>query len=167
MLIQRGHFIVKNIDDIDKISEERDGIKRIIDLDYMGKTEFEGNAVIISRMFMEYYKNDYQFYETHIKSKDNKSMYLYLNSKVVANQPNIYVNQLAKIIYDREYSIYEYIKNPQNSHNDFWWDISNDYFVFFGQEKIALIKYFIDKCYHRDGGLNEIQKKLIKVGYHF
>ena len=165
MLIQRGHFLIKNISELETIPKELDGIRRIIDLDYMGKFEFEGNAVIISRMFIEYYNTDYQFYETNIKSSNNKIMYLYLNSKIIENRPITYINKLAQILYDREYSIYEYVKNPEKSYNDFWWDINNDYLIFFGEEKIELIKYFIDNCYYRDGGKEEIQKKLVKVGY--
>ena len=32
-------------------------------------------------------------------------------------------------------------------------------------KKIDLINYFIESCYKRDGEKNEIEKKLIKVGY--
>jgi len=169
MKLQRGKFTINNINELNDIIEERDGIKKVIDLEYMGKFEYEGNAIPISRMFIEYYKNDYHFYPTDIYSKNGEQMYIYINSTKInerlKDNPN-FISNLAKFNIDRNLSLWEYIKyDRENCLCNFWWDIKSDYLIFFGEEKIDIINYFIESCYERDGRKEEIQRKLTKIGY--
>jgi len=166
MKLQKGKFIIKEISELDHLEEEKDGIKRIIDLDYMGKFEFEGNSVPISRMFIEYYKDDYMFIPLDIYNKNNEQMYFYFNKTILENKPKSYLYNIAKRILERDFSLWEYINKEINKDSiDFWWDLTGDYFIFFGKEKIELINYFIESCYKRDGEKIEIEKKLTKAGY--
>ena len=52
MLLQKGRFIIKDISQINLVEPSSDGIRIIIDLNYMGQFEYECNAVPISRMFI-------------------------------------------------------------------------------------------------------------------
>ena len=82
MKLQKGKFLINNIDELVNIPEDKNGIKRIIDLEYMGQFEYEGNTIPISRMFIEYYKEDYYFYPTQIFNKDSNQMYIYANGNI-------------------------------------------------------------------------------------
>lgn len=166
MLLQQGRFIIKDISQINLVEPSSDGIRRIIDLNYMGQFEYEGNSVPISRMFIEYYKDEYQFYPIDIYNNNNEQMYFYFNSILLKDKPQNYLYNLAKKILARNYSLWNYINNSgDNITTDFWWELNGDYFIFFGDKKIELIEYFIESCYKRDGEKGEIKKKLIKAGY--
>lgn len=165
MLLQRGKFIIKEISELDNITEEKDGIKKIIDLNYMGQFEFEGNSVPISRMFIEYYKDDYMYFPIEIYNKDNDKMYFYFNKTLLENKPKSYLYNVAKRILERDFSLWEHINKNSDDSTDFWWDLNGDYFIFFGDKKIELINYFIESCYMRDGQKVGIEKKLMRVGY--
>lgn len=169
MKLQRGRFLIKNIMDLNNAIETKDGIKRVIDLDYMGKFEYEGNAIPISRMFIEYYKENYLFYSTNIFNKTDEEMFIYANSNLVNDRlkqnPN-FILDLAKYNINKNYSLNKYINdNKEECFCDFWRDIESDYFIFFGEEKKEIIEYFINKCHNRDGGKEEIKRKLLTVGY--
>ena len=165
MMLQKGKFIIKKITELDSVKEEKDGIKRIIDLDFMGKFEFEGNSVPISRMFIEYYKDEYEYYPIDIYNKNNEQMYFYFNKTLLENKPKSYLYNIAKKILERDFSFWEHINKDSNNSTDFWWDLNGDYFIFFGKEKIDLINYFIESCYRRDGEKEKIKQKLMNVGY--
>lgn len=166
MMLQKGKFIIKEISELESLEEEKDGIKKIIDLNYMGQFEFEGNSVPISRMFIEYYKDEYEFIPVDIYNKNNERMYFYFNKTLLENKKESYLYEVAKRILERDFSLWEHInKEKDKNSTDFWWDLTSDYFIFFGDKKIELIKYFIDSCYKRDGQKEGIEKKLIKVGY--
>ncbi len=169
MRLQIGKFLVKNIDELDSIPANQDGLKKIIDLMYMGQIEYEGNAISISRMFMEYYKEDYFFYPTQIFNKDGKQMYIFANSILVneklKNNPN-FISNFANNNIKYNFSLWEYInKYSKDCTYDFWWNIETDYLIIFGEEKKELINYFINECLNRDGGKEEIKRKLLTVGY--
>ncbi|MBQ3020939.1 MAG: hypothetical protein IJD92_01785 [Bacilli bacterium] len=108
MKLQKGKFLITNIGELANIPIDNDGIKRIIDLEYMGQFEYEGNAIPISRMFIEYYKEDYYFYPTQIFNKDNNQMYIYANSNLVNDKlkenPHFIYN-LSKFNIDRNFSL--------------------------------------------------------------
>ena len=165
MILQRGKFIIKQISEFDSVKEEKDGIKKIIDLNYMGQFEFEGNSVPISRMFIEYYKDEYKYYPIDIYNKNNEQMYFYFNKTLLVNKPKNYLYSIAKKILERDFSLWEHINKASNNSTNFWWDLNGDYFIFFGKEKIDLINYFIESCYKRDGEKVGIEKKLTKAGY--
>ena len=62
MKLQRGNFTINDISELDKLDTNKDGIRRVIDLSYMGQFEYEGNTVVVSRMYIEMNKSDYVFY---------------------------------------------------------------------------------------------------------
>ena len=169
MKLQKGKFLVNNINELSNVPTDNDGIKRIIDLAYMGQFEYEGNTIPISRMFIEYYKDDYIFYPTQIFNKDGNQMYIYANSTLINEKLNENPNFLSHLVnfnIDRNLSLWEYInKNTEKCQYDFWWNINGDYFIIFGEDKIELINLFIDECYKRDGGNESIKRKLLKIGY--
>lgn len=92
-------------------------------------------------------------------------MFLYFNSEHLNSQPDDYIKNLAKLLYENVYSIYEYTKKTKESGVNFWWDIDGDYFVFFGEEKKEVINYFLEMCMQRDGTKEEIKTKLKTIGY--
>lgn len=164
MLLQRGRITIDSIECLEQVPKYDDGTAKFIELDYMGKLEYEGNAIPISRMFIEYNKEDYLFYSTGVFNSNNEEMIIYINSSVIKDEDKI--RKLIKYLVDRNYSIYEQIKYPNKALNNFWWDINGDYFIFFGEPKMELITYFIEKSFERDGGKLEIAKKLSLVGYN-
>lgn len=165
MKLQRGNFIPKNTEELLKQEPEEDGIKRVIDLAYMGQIEYEGNAIPISRMYIEYFLDKYIFYPTEIFNANNERMYIYVNGEMVEKN-DIDLNKLAKNRINDNYTLYEYLHYPNKEYvNDFWWNIHGDYFIFFGEEKKELINYFINTGYERDGQKEGIKRKLEKVGY--
>lgn len=164
MLLQKGKFIIKDISELINVEEENDGIKRIVDLNYMGQFEYEGNLVPISRMFIEYYKDEYEFIPIDIYNINQEKMYFYFNKTLLESKKESYLYELAKTILERDFSLWDHI-NKNSNEIDFWWNLNEDYFIFFGDKKIELINYFIESCYKRDGQKEGIEKKLIKAGY--
>ena len=141
MLLQRGNFTINNISEIDTLETEKDGLKRIIDLDYMGKSEYEGNAIPLSRMIIEYNNDKYQFYNIDIFNNNGEQMIIYANSEQIIDILDW--KEFALKLIERNYSMYEHVHNPKNEYgNNFWWNISGDYFIFFGEEKIESIKIY-------------------------
>lgn len=169
MKLQKGKFLINSIDELVNIPVDEDDIKRIIDLEYMGQFEYEGNAIPVSRMFIEYYKEYYYFYRTQIFDKDGKQMYIYANGNLVNDklkENQNFISILAKFNIERNYSLWEYVnENPEECLYDFWWNIDGDYLIFFGEDKKELINLFINKCHQRDSGKEEIKRKLLTIGY--
>lgn len=161
MKLQRGKFLVNNVNEIKD--------NNIIYLDYMGYFEYEGNAIPISRMFIEFYKEEYDFYSTNIYNRNNEEMYIYANSEIVKEKLNNntnYIVSLANYNIDRNYTLWQYInKDIKELDVNFWWNIEGDYFIFFGEDKKDVIKYFVENSFIRDGGKEEIKKKLLSIGY--
>lgn len=169
MKLQRGKFLVNSVNELDSIQIGADGLKRIIDLAYMGQFEYEGNVISVSRMFIEYYKDDYCFYPTQIFNRLGEQLYVYANSTLVNEQlgkNQNYISYLAQLNIERNFSLWDYVnKNPKECLYDFWWNVESDYFILFGEEKKDLVNYFIDTCLERDGGKEEVKMKLLKIGY--
>lgn len=166
MLLQRGNFNIQDISDIETVELNNRGIRNVIDLAYMGKIEFEGNAVPISRMIIEYYKENYEFYPINIYNQKNEQMYFYANSSIIKDKPEGFLGTLANDIINVNFTLYEYINYTDKERlNDFWWSLEGDYFIFFGENKKEIINYFIDICYEKDGGKEEIKNKLLKLDY--
>lgn len=163
--LQRGKFAVKTEEELKKATPEHDNLKRVIDLDYMGRTEYEGNTIPILRMLIEYEKEQYKYYPTSTVDANGSPMILFLNPNHLLKELDIALEELSNYYIEHNYSLWEYIKySNKRKVNDFWWDIDNNIIIFFGEEKIPLIQYFIDSCYQRDGSKEEIGKKLIKCG---
>lgn len=169
MKLQKGKFLVKSIEELESGIIDNNGKNKIIYLEYMGQFEYEGNAIPISRMFIEFYKEDYSFYPTGIFNKNVQQMYIFANSNLVNEKikqnPN-FITDLSNFNINRNYSLWEYInKKSEECLYDFWWNIEGDYFILFGEENKKIISLFIDEGYKRDGGKEEIKTKLLKIGY--
>lgn len=169
MKLQKGKILINNIDELDKTSVDKDDINEVIDLAYMGQFEYEGNTIPVSRMFIEYNKDNYCFYPTQIFDKDGKQMYVYINSDLVNKElvtnPN-FISDLANFDINKNISLWNYIYNDlENCPYNFWWNVEGNYFIIFGEEKKNIINLFIDECYQRDGGQEEIKRKLLTIGY--
>lgn len=164
-MLQRGHFTIPTILELPKLTPDENGLSKVIELDYMGHYEFEGNSVPLSRLFIEFYKEFYEFYPINIFNASNSQMFIYANAiQIDSNDPE-FLQKIAERQIDRNYSLYEHIKHPKNAVADFWWDINGDYFIFFGEEKKEIIEYFINSCYTRDGGKEKIKAKIHQAGY--
>ena len=165
MLIQRGKFTINNMSEIDTLVSDKDGIKKVIDLFYMGKFEFEGNAIPLSRMIFEYYRDDYEFFPMNIYNKNQEQLFLFFNKEILKTKGEEFLQRLYEYLYDRDYSFYEYMNHPDRCDTNLWWSIDSDFMLFFGEEKKDIIQYFIDACYQRDGKEEGIKEKFEKVGY--
>lgn len=166
MKLQRGRIIINNIDEINNSSSD---IKDVIDLAYMGQFEFEGNVIPVSRMFIEYNVEDYKFYPMSIFNQNNQQMYIYCDSKLVdskSQKNNNFLYDTVKNDIDKNVSLWEYINLKSNDNScNFWWNVNHDYFILFGEEHKIIIEEFIKSCYERDGGKEEIKRKLLSNGY--
>ncbi len=163
MKLQRGKFTIDNIKDLDKAElDPKDGIRKVIDLDYMGQFEYEGNTIPILRMWMQYYGDNYVYQPLNVFSKNGKQMYVFYDSNSITEE------EIEKIIQRKieiNYSLYSYINYPDEEfYSDFWWDINSAYMIFFGEEKKDLIEYFLNTTLERDGGKEGIKRKLISSG---
>lgn len=166
MKLQRGNFTIKDISELDRLEANNQGLKKVIDLSYMGSFEYEGNTVPVSRMYIEMQKDDYCFYPINKFDANGKQMFYYFNSKLLEGKDETFLEHVATRDVDRNYSLWEYMNYPDREYVcNFWWNLDSDYFVFFGEEKKDLINYFIDSCYERDGKVEGIQKSLRKAGY--
>ena len=169
MKLQKGKILIKSINDIKNIQKDNTDMRSLIDLEYMGQFEYEGNAIPISRMFIEYYKENYFFYPVQIYNKEGLQMYIYANESMVnekLKENKNFIFNLAEFNIDRNYSLWEYINNnSKECLYDFWWNIEGDYFILFGEENKKIITFFINECFNRDGGKEEIKRKLLKIGY--
>ena len=163
MLLQTGRFIVKNIQELERVVPNQNGIKRIFDLDYMGRYEYEGNTIPASRMLIEYNRDKYMYLPVDFYNKNGEQMYIYMFTDGIQVTDKDLL-QLAHKNIEENYTLYEHINEPNKRYgNDFWWSIEYNYIIFFGIEKIKLIEHYIDSCYKRDGGKEEIGKKLGKL----
>lgn len=104
MLLQRGSFTVKSILDIPSIEPDEQGLKKVIELGYMGQSEFEGNAIPLSRMFIEYYKDFYEFYPQEVFDKNGLQMFIYANSTMIESDNLDKLKRLAQEMINRNYT---------------------------------------------------------------
>lgn len=169
MKLQKGKFLVKDVSELENGILDDNDKNKIIDLEYMGQFEYEVNAIPISRMFIEYNKEEYCFYSTGIFNIEGHQMYVFANSNLVNEKikqnPNFIID-LSRFNINRNYSLWQYInKDPKECLYDFWWNIEGDYFILFGEQNKEIISLFINEGYKRDGGKEEIKTKLLKIGY--
>ncbi len=133
-LLQRGAF---------KQLTELDGIFSLIDGHYMGSAEFEWGAIPNSVARMVVNIDFYDFYEVpEIRNSNDEPMIIYgpiiFKEHIIKQAKLLAENKL----YTKESTgLPAYLKNEGNYHNaDFWWDIENDFYIFFEQPKKELIK---------------------------
>ena len=169
MVIQTGRFRINSMAEIDT-AETVDGLKKVLFLDYMGRLEFEGNAIPISRMVIEYCRDDYIFLPMNVYNKNEEQLYVFINKQWLKIKTK---KELFKILYStiynspKFYTLREFIDDTNNCSTNFWWNLDADYMLFFGEEKKEIINYFIDSCFNRDGQKEGIKEKLLTVGYKF
>lgn len=139
-LVQSGHF-KKNIENLDK--KNINGIDDILFLDYMGSFEFESGRLPKSLKRMTINKDFYKvFVFNQYKDENGNALKVYAPYVFFKNIQNI-VNRL---VVDgsglQEYcSLHKHIQKEEKKEDvkvsaykdnrDFWWDIENDFFIFF------------------------------------
>ena len=139
-LVQSGHF-KKDIDELNK--KDINGLGDIVSLDYMGSAEFEWGALPRSLRRMTINKDFYKvFVFNQYKDENGNSLKVYAPQVFYKNVQNI-VNRLAEHGYGlQEYcSLSDHIQKDKKEDDDtrfryidksdFWWDIENDFFMFF------------------------------------
>lgn len=138
--VQSGHFR-KGVDSLDK--KEINGFDDIIRLDYMGSAEFEYGSLPRSLRRMTINKDFYKVFAfNHYKDENGYPLKVYGPQVFFKNIQNI-VDRLVVNGYGlQEYcSLHRHIQinNPSEENSfftykddrDFWWDIENDFFMFF------------------------------------
>ena len=139
-LVQSGHF-KKDIDELNK--KDINGLGDIVSLDYMGSAEFEWGALPRSLRRMTINKDFYKvFVFNQYKDEKGNPLKVYAPQVFYKNVQNI-VNRLAEHGYGlQEYcSLSDHIQKDKKEDDDtrfryidksdFWWDIENDFFMFF------------------------------------
>lgn len=158
-LIQTGTFTYPN---------EIDGIDSIIDLTLMGAAEFEietvyengryvsKNPLNLSLKRILKNRENYNFAKiTRRKNTKGEQMYVYCKT----NETEETIRQIRELIkkdYTCKRSIYltQYFKRtPEELDNpfvkNFWWDIHNDFFIFFGEEKMKMLNSAMNNLYEK------------------
>lgn len=163
-LIQRGDFMY--------YEKSKTPFGRYIRTDYMGSSEFEWGALPQSLKRMTFHKEQYNFViNDNIKDEKGRPMILYA-PKCFENECIEYSNGLA----EDKYNLQErsHLKDYLNQKDyekrwgfeyqydtNFWWDITNDFFMFFeNQDKVEKAmnglkeerfdKKFYEKEYNKD-----------------
>ena len=139
-LVQSGHF-KHNVNSLDK--KQINGIDDIIYLDYMGSAEFEWGALPKSLRRMTINRDFYKvFVFNQYKDENGNSLKVYAPHVFYKNVQSI-VDRLAVNGYGlQEYcSLHRHIQKEEKTEEDtyfgykddrdFWWDIENDFFMFF------------------------------------
>lgn len=139
-LVQSGHF-KKDIDVLNK--KDINGLDDIVSLDYMGSAEFEWGALPRSLRRMTINKDFYKvFVFNQYRDENGNPLKVYAPQVFYKNVQNI-VNRLAEHGYGlQEYcSLSDHIQKDKKEDDDtrfryidksdFWWDIENDFFMFF------------------------------------
>ena len=139
-LVQSGHFR-NDVDSLNK--KEINGIDDIIRFDYMGSGEFEYGSLPSSLKRMTINKDFYKvFVFNQYKDENGNSLKVYAPQVFFKNIQNI-VNKLVVNGFGlQEYcSLNEHVQKNNKSEKetlfyykddrDFWWDIENDFFMFF------------------------------------
>ena len=138
--VQSGHF-KRDIDSLDK--KQINGIDDIVSLDYMGSAEFEWGTLPRSLRRMTINKDFYKvFVFNQYKDENGNSLKVYAPHVFFKNVQSI-VDRLAVNGYGlQEYcSLHRHIQSEDKDdkdryfgykdHSNFWWDIENDFFIFF------------------------------------
>lgn len=160
-LIQRGLFRKE-------IPEEITGVDSIINWAYMGSAEFEFGELpkSLKRIIIAGY-GQYEFVEIkNIKDKEGNTARVYCKSSEIEDA-KFAVKHLSKNDYGYKEcaNMASYIKNGYDGKYmtaDFWWDIKNDFFVLFGDEKQALLEKAITALETKwDAAPKPVEKKSI------
>lgn len=133
-LVQSGTF-KENIQNIN-------GKDSIIDLNYMGSFEFESELPESNqRMLININFYDIFTFPQYVNAS-GESLMVYA--------PKMFIEHISKIVEElaignshhlkERCTLHEYLKDGKNyDYANFWWDIENNFFIFFGEQKRDLI----------------------------
>jgi len=142
-LIQTGKFRNIQKDDIT-------GLDSLISWNYMGSAEFEFGALpeSLHRIVAQY--KQYEFVEIKgIKNKNNDTLRLYCKIEDKASAI-LAAKHLSKNDYGyKEFcGLHSYLTRNGNNEfvtGNFWWDIENDFFIVFGDDKQNMTEIALNK----------------------
>jgi len=137
-LVQSGYF-KRNIESIEKV--DINGISDIISLEYMGSAEFENGSVARSLRRMTINKDFYKvFVFNHYKDENDNPLKVYAPQMFFKNVQSIVDRLVVNGSGLQEYcTLHQHIKSEKKEkdflayrdNRNFWWDIENDFFIFF------------------------------------
>lgn len=155
-LIQRGEFNKYN-----ESIENLTGRNGLIDLDYMGSSEFEWGAIpkAYRRIMGEF--EQYKLFRTDIINRDNLPLNIFCRKDRIDEITNALKEFIAEPYQLQEYcEIDKWCRQPiyfegtkkefLPPRSDFWWEIENgkDFMCFFAKGgRIAQFKYIIKNAY--------------------
>lgn len=164
-LIQRGQFKDTKFDDIT-------GIDSLLSFEYMGSSEYEFGALPKSlRRIIEEGYSKYSFVEVDsVRDKDGNTARVYCKNNEVEDAIKAVIHLSENDYgYKERASMHKYIVDGYKDKpftTDFWWDIENDFFVIFGNEKQKLLQKAISEMEIKWGVIPKKKKtflqKLIK-----
>jgi len=138
-LVQRAKFKDVKIENIV-------GIDSLLSMDYMGSAEFEFGGLPQSLRRMVANFNQYEVFTVNkVKDSEDNSMRIYCNKNVFEpvreNAIHLSENSYG---YKEVCDMQKYIKGNKDK-NNFWWDIDQDYFIFFGKDKARKVEIAMQK----------------------
>lgn len=140
-LIQRGRF--RKVPNEDIV-----GVDSLLCFDIMGSSDFEWGALPASlrRMVTKFKVYDF-FIVDQVKDMNGQPMIVYCKKteKQEIFEAAVHLSQNGDG-YKEYCDMVDYINSGKGIHgNDFWWDILNDFFVFFGSENEERVEIAMDK----------------------
>ena len=129
-LVQSGCF-KDNINLLDE--KDINGLDDIISFDYMGSAEFEWGSLPRSLRRMTLNKDFYKVFTfNQYKDKNGYSLKVYAPKLYLKNVQNI----IDRLVVNGEglqedCTLHKYIADSLKCKSNFWWDIENDFFIFF------------------------------------
>ncbi len=146
-LIQRGKFNSK-----DTRTKGIEGIDSLIDFDYMGSSEFEWGALpkALNKVIENW--NDFEIVGTGIRDNKKRELFIICNKNKKEETLNC-VFEVTKNAHgykewcDMGWAIgtIESKLFGRGNHNEFWWDIENDWMACVSSDRIMQVKFAIDK----------------------
>ncbi|WP_286077837.1 hypothetical protein [Thomasclavelia cocleata] len=148
-LLQAGTFLNINEDEII-------GFDSIIDLKYMGACEFEGiydsltgqikNPLNLSLKRIVKNMDSYIVKKGRQKTKNGDNVLVFAKSEDV-DEVKKRVTKFAnnKLDLKRFVSIKLFMENPDSHFSNFFWDIENDFFIFFGEANAKKLEIALNK----------------------
>lgn len=124
-LIQRAKFQ----------DRDKNGIDGLLSFDYMGSAEFEFGA--LPKSLERIRNNDVQYNLCELTFENGKTVNVFCKQKDFTDMPDILENLVKNCYHLKEYCDLDYFVNGVDGHNDFWWDIQNDYMFWKKNEKFT------------------------------
>ena len=144
--LERSSVYYVQTGEFKKYFNEINGRDDILFFDYMGSAEFEFGAPIASTKRMFINSGFYDFFTfNEYTDKDGKPLVVYAPvmfiEHIKANIDSLAKGKLRLI--ERSSTLYDHLSYPEADPrcpmSNFWWDIQNDFYIFFGEERKELI----------------------------